>query len=109
MPTRQLRLHTTFLKTFLNDLQLFVIRPMTTPSFGVGNGLLAGVGFVAAHDCKRYKISHHPKRRPSPDAYTCPPPRQQHYYLHSNFNAMENGAATQWSLLDGLDNTRQQD
>jgi hypothetical protein len=42
---------------------------MTTPSFGVGIGLLAGGGFVAAHDCNRYKISHHPKRRPSPEAY----------------------------------------
>jgi tetratricopeptide (TPR) repeat protein len=31
--------------------------------------LLARGGFVAAHDCNRYKISHHPKRRPSPEAY----------------------------------------
>lgn len=69
MPARQLRLHTTFLKTFLNDLQLFVIRPMTAPNFGTGNDLLAGVGFVAAHDCNRYKSKHHPKRRPSPEAY----------------------------------------
>ena len=69
MPARQLRLHTPFLKTFLNDLQFLFIRPMTTPGFGVGNGLLAGGGFVAAHDCNRYKISHHPKRRRSPEAY----------------------------------------
>ena len=69
MPARQLRLHTPFLKTFLNDLQFLFIRPMTTPGFGVGNGLLAGGGFVAAHDCNRYKISHHPKRRHSPEAY----------------------------------------
>jgi hypothetical protein len=42
---------------------------MTTPSFGVGNVLLSGGGYVAAHNCKRYKTSHHPKRRPSPEAY----------------------------------------
>jgi len=46
MPTRQLRLHTPFLKTFLNNLQFLFIRPMTAPSFGTGNGLLAGVGLL---------------------------------------------------------------
>jgi hypothetical protein len=56
MPARQSRLHTFFLKTFLNDLQFLVIRPMTTPSFGVGNGLLAGgvLLLMTANDTKSH-------------------------------------------------------
>jgi hypothetical protein len=42
IPTRQLRLQ----MTFLNDLQPFFVRPMTTPSFGHLNALLAGGGVV---------------------------------------------------------------